>query len=291
MIKCIAIDLDGTLLNHNSKISDENLQSIKDAQHKGIEVVVATGRNYPDVVEIFKDTGVKTWIIGANGATIHTPEGQLFHHVPMNNQKAMQLLEWLETNDYYYEVFSDDYIYTRQKGRELLTIEIDQLCKANPDLDRQDLEKHTDVQYSQTGFYFISSYKELTISPINVYNILAFSFDRKKRDRGWEMFKEDKSVTLVTSGKYNFEFEHLLASKGHSLAKLTEHLSISLKETMAMGDSMNDLSMLNRVGYPIAMGNAREDVKKACIEITDTNENNGVANAINRFILKAQVTK
>ncbi|WP_445491176.1 Cof-type HAD-IIB family hydrolase [Niallia sp. 03133] len=290
-MKCIALDLDGTLLNHKSRISEENQQVIKEAQNNGIEVVVATGRNYLDVVELFKETGVKTWIIGANGATIHSPEGQLFHHVPMDRDKGIDILEWLETNDYYYEVFSDDYIYTPQRGKELIAIELDRLCTANPDLDREELEKYAKVQYGQTGFYYISSYKELAAMPINMYNILAFSFDQEKLDTGWEMFKDDLTVTLVTSGRFNFEFEHLLASKGHSLSILTEHLGISLNETMAMGDSMNDLSMLSKVGYPVAMGNAREDVKSICKETTDTNDNNGVAKAIKRLLHPLQSTK
>ncbi|MFT8321157.1 MAG: Cof-type HAD-IIB family hydrolase [Bacillus sp. (in: firmicutes)] len=284
MIKCITLDLDGTLLNHKSRISTENKQAIKEAQDHGIEVVVATGRNYPDVVELFKETGIKTWIIGANGATIHTPDGELFHHVAMKHEKGIELLAWLEDNDYYYEVFSDDYIYTPQKGKELIKIELDRLCTANPDLDRQELEKHAEVQYGQTGFYYISSYKDLVANPINIYNILAFSFDEKKLEKGWEMFKEDHTVTMVTSGRFNFEFEHLLASKGHSLTNLTGHLGISLEETMAMGDSMNDLSMLSKVGYPVAMGNARDDVKSICKEITDRNDNNGVAKAIHRVL-------
>ena len=104
MISCIVTDLDGTLLNHESKISPQNVESLKMAQEKGVEVIVATGRNYPDVIEIFKDTGLKTWIIAANGATIHDPEGNRFDHVPMDKQKAMKLLQWLEERDYYYEV-------------------------------------------------------------------------------------------------------------------------------------------------------------------------------------------
>lgn len=289
MIKCIALDLDGTLLNHENKISEVNLASIKRAQSKGIEVIVATGRNYPDVKEIFKETGLNTWIIAANGATIHDPNGKLFNQVAMEKPKALELLKWLEENDYYYEVFSDDYIYTPQKGRELISIELDRLATANPNIDIEELTKYAATQFGQTGFHFIQSYKKIEDPAINVYNILAFSFDQQKLATGWEIFKNDKSITLVTSGKYNFEFEHIDASKGKSLTKLTKELGIDLASTIAMGDSMNDLSMLSIVGYPIAMGNAREDVKAICMDIAETNDRNGVGNTINRMITKFEM--
>ncbi|WP_312094519.1 HAD family hydrolase [Niallia sp.] len=285
MITCIVTDLDGTLLNHESKISEQNLASLKKAQEKGVEVIVATGRNYPDVIDIFKDTGLKTWVIGANGATIHDPDGNRFDHLPMDKQKAMKLLQWLEERDYYYEIFSDNYLYSPQRGRQLIEIELDRLCTANPDINRADLEKHAVIQFSQTGFSFIDSYKEIENPAINVYNILAFSYDKQKLDAGWETFRCDSSITLVTSGTYNFEFEHKEASKGNALVKLANHLGIELKAILAMGDSMNDLSMLEKVGYPVAMGNAREDVKNAAIEIAETNDQHGVANTISRLVL------
>jgi len=287
MISCIVTDLDGTLLNHESKISPQNVESLKMAQEKGVEVIVATGRNYPDVIEIFKDTGLKTWIIAANGATIHDPEGNRFDHVPMDKQKAMKLLQWLEERDYYYEVFSNDYLYSPQRGRQLIEIELDRLCTANPEISRAELEKYAITQFSQTGFSYINSYKEIEMPTIDVYNILAFSFDKQKLDAGWETFKDDSSITLVTSGTYNFEFEHKDASKGNALVKLAKHLGISLKDILAMGDSMNDLSMLEKVGYPVAMGNAREDVKNASIEIAETNDEHGVANTVKRLVLSS----
>ena len=287
MISCIVTDLDGTLLNHESKISPQNVESLKMAQEKGVEVIVATGRNYPDVIEIFKDTGLKTWIIAANGATIHDPEGNRFDHVPMDKQKAMKLLQWLEERDYYYEVFSNDYLYSPQRGRQLIEIELDRLCTANPEISRAELEKHAITQFSQTGFSYINSYKEIEMPTIDIYNILAFSFDKQKLDAGWETFKDDPSITLVTSGTYNFEFEHKDASKGNALVKLAKHLGVQLKDILAMGDSMNDLSMLEKVGYPVAMGNAREDVKNASIEIAETNDEHGVANTVKRLVLSS----
>jgi Cof subfamily protein (haloacid dehalogenase superfamily) len=284
MTKLIAIDLDGTLLNSANKISAENLKAIKAAQKEGIEVVVATGRAHFDVVEIFKDTGVKTWIIAANGATIHNPEGVLFHSQPMENETAACVLQFLEQNHYYYEVFGRDAIYTPVSGRELLNIEIDRVESANPDADRAQLLQAAAKQYSQTGFRFVESYKDILNQTGEIYNILAFSFHQEKLDAGWEKFEDTENITLVTSAAHNFEIEHELASKGIALQKLSAHLGVELIDTAAIGDSMNDISMLEIAGKSIAMGNARPEIKAICKDITLTNDQDGVELAIKRMM-------
>ncbi|TDL83051.1 Cof-type HAD-IIB family hydrolase [Peribacillus frigoritolerans] len=284
MTKLIAIDLDGTLLNSENKISEENLKAIKAAQKEGIEVVVATGRAHFDVKEIFKDTGVKTWVIAANGATIHNPEGALFHSQPMEKDTAAEALQFLERNHYYYEVFGRDAIYTPQSGRELLNIEIDRIESANPDADRSQLLQAAEKQYSQTGFRFVESYMDILNQTEEIYNILAFSFHQEKLDAGWETFKDTENITLVTSAAHNFEIEHELASKGIALQKLSAHLAIELKDTAAIGDSMNDKSMLEIAGKSIAMGNARPEIKAICRDITLTNDQDGVELAIKRMM-------
>lgn len=280
MAKLIAIDLDGTLLNSNNKISHENMDAIIHAQQKGIEIVIATGRAHFDVKNIFKQTGLSTWIIAANGATIHTPKGELYHSQPINPIIAYDILKELEKTDYYYEVFSNDCIFTPQKGRELLQIELDRLMSANPHTEIEHLKHALEKQFSQTGFHYIKSYKEIMQQDVDIFNILAFSFHEEKLTRGWEKFGNMNDMTIVSSANHNFELEHKDASKGIALKKLTDKLGISLNDSIAMGDSMNDMSMLQIVGTSVAMGNALEEVKNSSNKITLTNDENGVAAVI-----------
>ncbi|WP_282033913.1 Cof-type HAD-IIB family hydrolase [Metabacillus indicus] len=282
MTKLIAIDLDGTLLNSENKVSAENLNALKIAQEKGIEVVIATGRAHFDVMEIFRNANVKTWVIAANGATIHQPDGTLFHSQPMEKEMAAEALQFLEENDYYYEVFGQNAIFTPQHGRELLSIEIDRIKSANPEADSAKLLHAASKQYSQSGFVFIENRNEILNE--DIYNILAFSFHQEKLDAGWEKFKDRENLTLVTSADHNFELEHKLASKGIALKKLAGHLGIDLAETAAIGDSMNDQSMLEAAGKSIAMGNARPEIKAICSDITLTNDQDGVELAIKRLM-------
>ncbi|MFC7061094.1 Cof-type HAD-IIB family hydrolase [Halobacillus seohaensis] len=283
-MKMIAIDLDGTLLNSESSISEENLEAIKQAQASGVEVVVATGRAEFDVREVFKKTGLSTWVIGANGATIHTPDGELFDSVPIAPNDAADILTWLDQEDFYYEVFSDTSILTPEKGRDLLNIELDRIRSANPKADMTKLEQALQKQFGQTGFEQVESYRDILQSGSPLYNILAFSFEEEKLEQGWRTFESYDNLTLVSSAMHNFELEHKHASKGLALEKLAIHLGHPLKDTGAVGDSPNDLSMLKVVGHRAAMGNARKVVIEACDVVTKSNDDHGVAHVIGQWL-------
>ncbi|GAA0437605.1 Cof-type HAD-IIB family hydrolase [Virgibacillus sp. AGTR] len=277
MTKLIAIDLDGTLLNENNKISIKNLEAITSAQSKGIEVVIATGRAHFDVQTLFKDTGINTWIIGANGATIHSPDGKLYRSKAIQKQDAVNILNWLEKEDYYYEVFSNHAIYTPQHGRELLAIEIDRMKSANPEINVDQLSDAANKQFSQTGFSFIRSYRDFIGQDLDVYNVLAFSFNKEKLEKGRNHFKNLANLSIVSSAEHNFELEHIDASKGNALSMLAEEFRIELSETAAIGDSFNDLSMLEIAGKSAAMGNAPQKIKNSCQVVTLPNTEDGVA--------------
>ena len=284
MVQLIAVDLDGTLLNNNSEISEKNLESIKFAKANGVEVVIATGRAHFDVQTIFKNTDIKTWIIGANGATIHKPNGELFHSEPINRHDAIDILSWLEKEEYYYEVFSNHSIYTPQNGRELLAIEMDRAISANPEVSPDQLKHAVNKQFGQNGISFINSYKDLLEKDMDFYNILAFSFSEEKLRKGWKNFEHAKDLTVVTSANHNFELEHKNASKGNALKILADTLTIDLSETAAIGDSFNDVSMLKIAGRSAAMGNAQVEIQELCHEVALSNAEDGVAHFIYSLI-------
>lgn len=193
-------------------------------------------------------------------------------------------MDWLEQEAYYYEIFSNDAIFTPQNGRELLAIEMDRVKSANPEASDEQLILAAEKQFSQSGFSFISSYKDLIHTDADIYNILAFSFDENKLQKGKAQFKDMIDVTMVTSAKHNFEFEHKNASKGIALEILAEKLGMDLADTAAVGDNFNDLSMLRIAGRSAAMGNAPEEIKHSCQEVTLANMDDGVAHFINSLL-------
>ncbi|UPV78751.1 Cof-type HAD-IIB family hydrolase [Bacillus rugosus] len=285
-MKLIAIDLDGTLLNSRHQVSLENENALRQAQRDGIEVVVSTGRAHFDVESIFKPLGIKTWVISANGAVIHDPDGRLYHQETIDKQRAYDILSWLESENYYYEVFTESAIYTSQNGKELLDVELDRFRSANPKADLSVLMQAAEVQYSQSGFSYIDSFHELfeADQQIDFYNILGFSFFKEKLEAGWNRYEHAEDLTLVSSAEHNFELSARKASKGQALERLAERLNIPIEETAAVGDSLNDKSMLEAAGKGVAMGNAREDIKAMADAVTLTNDEHGVAHMIKNLL-------
>ena len=281
MIKLIAIDLDGTLLNTDSQISPENADAIRFAQNSGIHVVIATGRAHADVRAICKKAGLVTPVIAANGATTHDENERKLESIPMDRNIAVKALEWLEANEYYYEVLTDQAIYSPNEGHQLMSIEIDRALSANPEESMDRLLRLAEKQYEQTGIVRIPSYRNIPESA-EIYNILSLSFDTEKLEQGRSQFRNDKNVAMVISADHNFEVEHPEASKGNALSKLASRLGVSMKDTMAIGDSFNDVSMLSMAYHSVAMGNANPAIKEITKEVTLKNTEHGVAYAIER---------
>ena len=275
MVKLIAIDLDGTLLNDETEISRRNIEAILAAKQKGIEVVVATGRANFDAGAIFKEFGLNPWIIATNGATIHRPDGSLFRSFPLDKKRAIEMLSQLEKDQFYYEAFVENRICAPQYGESLLFDELENLSGLETEVNV--MRRGIEIQFGQSGFTFIPSYQELLDTKYEIYNILAISYNEEKLQNGWDRFQGDPTITMVQSGKYNFHLQHVQASKGNALKMLAEELHIDLANTAAIGDNHNDISMLQLVGRSAAMGNADQKVKDACDEVTLSHNEDGVA--------------
>lgn len=284
MIQLIAIDLDGTLLTSNSEITSLSAEAIHRALNKGVEIVIATGRGHFDVRNLLKKWSVSPWIIGANGATIHKPDGAPFRTFPLKRSRAIEIIRWLENNHFYYEVFSEHAIYTPIKGRELIEIELDRLERhCSPRMIKE--FRHSAVeQFKQFGFEYVRDYQEIEKIKQPVYNILAFSFDDKKLENGRRYFSTKNGIHVGDSGYHNFEIGDLHASKGNSLSILAHHLNINLENVAVIGDSANDLSMMKLAGVSVAMENASEEIKEICTMKTASHDEEGVAKTINLLL-------
>ena len=284
MVKLIAIDLDGTLLDKGKYISDKNIEAIRFAQKRGIEVVIATGRANFDAQNILKESDINPWIIGTNGATIHDPRGELFYSVPLNQQTASHMLNILEDEFLYYEAFIDHQICAPNYGKELLFQEIDQLMSKTSHMDKSLLKLEIEIQFGQSGFTIIDSYRNLLEQDKDIYNILAISFDEEKLQKGWTKFVDVPNVTIVQSGKNNFHLQHEQASKGNALEILAKQFNVDLVDTAAVGDNYNDLPMLQIAGRSAAMGNADQEIKDVCDVVTLSNDKDGVAHFIHSLL-------
>jgi Cof subfamily protein (haloacid dehalogenase superfamily) len=280
----IAIDLDGTLLNNENEISEENIKAIKFAQDNGIEVVISTGRAHFDVQKICVSSGISPIVIGTNGATIHSKNGKCISSITVPKHHVESILSWLHEGNYYYEVFTDQSIYCIKGRREQFQNEIDRLKKTDLDNEMRELVEVAKRQFDQFGYVMVDHYNEIVQQPGEVYNILACSFDKKKLTEAWNKYNECNELMVVSSADHNIEITSRSASKGLALEKLVFLMNGTLEQSMAIGDSNNDLSMFEKVRYSVAMGNAKDDIKAMCTMTTLSNDENGVAHAIYRFI-------
>jgi Cof subfamily protein (haloacid dehalogenase superfamily) len=280
MIKCIATDMDGTLLNSRQKISEENKQAILKAQAQGIEVVVATGRSYQEARFVLNEAEIDCPVIGVNGAEVRSIEGEVISTNPIDKDSARMAAEKLTEKDIYFEVYTDKGTFTTDFQKAVSTL-VDIVVSANPEVDREKIAAAAEVRVSEGLVYEIEDYEQLFTNPDHqIYKLLAFSVDSDRRQAAARSLEELANLAISSSGFDNIEITHKQAQKGIALEQFVNSRGIDLSETMAIGDNYNDVSMLERVGRAVAMGNAGFEIKSLCDVITDTNDENGVGKAI-----------
>ncbi|CAH0318995.1 Phosphatase YwpJ [Peribacillus simplex] len=188
-------------------------------------------------------------------------------------------------------MFTDKAIYTLKKGREHFHNEIKSLKNADLNTDMKELVEVAERQFDQFGYVLVENYHDILKQEEEFYNILACSFDKKKLEEAWNQFKKFDELMVVSSADHNIEITSKRASKGMALEKLAFLMNGSLDQAMAIGDSNNDLSMFQKVGYSVAMGNAKDVIKAVCTTTTLKNDENGVAYAIYRYMENFEVQK
>ncbi|WP_434752444.1 Cof-type HAD-IIB family hydrolase [Paenibacillus amylolyticus] len=282
-MKLFATDLDGTLLNRDSQISRENADAIQRAQQAGMKVTIATGRVYSDVVAISHQGGIKTPIIGSNGATIHDENGERLFHLPLERETAASVMQWLEDEHIYYEASTQMGIYAAISTHETMLAELERVLGSKPGEDIERMIHSIKKHYDKKDYHRVNSHLEIPAEAC-IYNIMAFSMNPEKVQRGREYFSSRTDVAMVVSFEHNFEMQHPDVSKGNALTKLAEHLNISMKDTAAIGDNFNDVSMLQMAGLGIAMGNAEPEIRAMAQTITRTNVEHGVAHTIHSLL-------
>lgn len=281
-MKLIAIDLDGTLLGRQDQISRKNATAIKRAQALGVEVAIATGRTYREAVDFCRQAGITAHVISSNGALVHSQAGRKLLAVTIDKQTTAHIVSWLEENRYYYEVSAEGAIWSPEYGRQWLEQEIQQFEQSNPLQDLSQLRSEAGKIYR--SIKLVDRYQQILEKNDSYYKVYVFAANAMRVKAGYAKFGDSEDLTVVSSMDHNFELMNRAASKGNGLKTLAETLGISVDRAVAIGDSYNDVSMFEAAGFSVAMGNARADIKKNCNMVTDTNENHGVANAVEHLM-------
>ncbi len=267
MIKIIAIDLDGTLFDHKKNISLENKMAIQEAKQKGCKVVIATGRPILGVLPVLKElnlTSNEDYVITYNGAIVfNVGTKEIIFSSTINGKTVKELYQESLRLGLNFHAF--------RKNEELIT------PKHNPYTDIESKINHIpdqiyDIMQIKDTDEFLKAM--LVDSEENLNNNIPF-IDKKFQTQ----------YSMVRSSKIFLEFLNKNTNKGFALQALANHLNIDIKDTMAIGDAGNDLPMIITSGIGVAMENAFEEVKQKADDITSSNEENGVAKAIYKFII------
>jgi Cof subfamily protein (haloacid dehalogenase superfamily) len=257
-VRAIFIDMDGTLLKASNNISHRNIDAIKRLMNQGIKVFLATGRHYEVTAPYHKEIGLSTPMICLNGAAIHDPEtGRAIQMktVQLNEQRFHHLTAEKSCNVI---IHTANGLYCKETNEE-----IDYWTKVGqiPPLYLGDLR--------QANYQDVLKYSVRTGAPCPELSAL---------------FKNEAEVIDWNDG---FELVAPFVSKWSAIKSLLSDFRISPDEVVAIGDGPNDIEMLRRVGTGVAMGNAGEKVKAAADFITGHHENDGLAEFIERYLLKS----
>ena len=285
MIKLIASDMDGTLLNHNHKIPKENVELINYAKNQGIEFIVATGRAYYEALPALNEENINCDVISFNGGIVYDKNGNIISITPMLPKDLYYTIEILKSFDISYQLYTKNTIYTKSIETDINAyIDLIRSNGYDPDVEhlRAEAQQKLDVGYI-TEVENIELYlNEKENPPIK---IIAISNDISKLESAAKLLSENTSISVTSSGANNIEIMHKNATKGEALKEIAKIYGINLENAVAIGDNLNDQAMLDIVGYSVAMKNGNTILKEQAKYVTEkTNSEGGVADTIFKLI-------
>ncbi len=276
-IKLVALDLDGTLFDNSSRISKRNLMAIRSITDKGIHVVISTGRPFEGIpFDQIKGTGIN-YAITANGSGIYEiSTGKCLYENAMDEELVTPILNFLLTRDIHMDAFIGGKGYT-----PIQCVETAQKLTVPSSIKNYIITTRTRLD---NILQFIHE-NQLKVQKMTLNFYPAADGTLIDRETVRKFLVSNPSITTVCGGYNNLEFTRADANKGVGLRKLAEILGVNPDATMAIGDTENDLAIIEAAGIGVAMGNATDAVKARADYVTTTNTKDGVAAAIEHFIL------
>ncbi|WP_102347378.1 Cof-type HAD-IIB family hydrolase [Bacillus sp. Marseille-P3661] len=260
----IALDLDGTLLTDEKTISDRTLKTIQEVRHRGHVVMISTGRPFRASQIYYQQLQLDTPIVNFNGAHIHHPKDETWgnYHSPMDLDVAKQIIDTCNKFNIYNilaEIKDDVYIhYYDETIMEIVSM-------GNPLIQTGSLADT--LKFDPTSILIHPNKNDVETIRHYLSKELGTLIDHRKWGAPWHV------IEVVKSG----------INKAVGVSKVADSFNIPPERIIAFGDEDNDLEMLEFAGYGVAMGNAIEEVKSIANEITETNEEDGLAAYLEEF--------
>lgn len=273
-IKLIAVDMDGTLLNSHKKLTEATLKTLQKTVDRGIWIVPSTGRMVQGLPEYIKILPGLRYIIAINGGNVWDLEENIsIFDANIPYEQAMEVIELVQKYDAVNECYCNNEALMSKVSYDLIDYHIPDSLAAVVKGNRKAVDDYVGLMRRKRA---------------DVQKIQLFFHDNDKRLAAIrELEKTFPKLSLTCSQTYNIELNAATANKGNALKILCRHLNIDIQNTMAFGDGGNDKPMLLAAGYAVAMANGTDEIKTVADYVTQSNEEDGVARAIEKLILEA----
>ncbi len=270
--KLIASDLDGTLFNTKGEISKQNYDAIKTLYEMGVFFVPTSGRSYGEMPAVLKENPYIRYYIGSDGSTIYDKQTNITHSISLPRKLSHFVLDKFFQYSVNMMFHADNQSYV--------------------DGDRHTVEDYKAYNYSENWVDFvfdtnvpIKNFKEIAYEK-DVESLVVFFKNYDDLLICKEYFAAHPDLLVAQSNKYNLEVFWKNAGKGNAVLKLAEILGVAPKETIAVGDSTNDFTMVQAAGLGLAMDNAVDELKAVADTVICSNDQHSVQYILEHYIKK-----
>lgn len=277
-IKLIAMDMDGTLLASDKSVPDENIRALRACEARGIKAVLASGRAFESIRQLAKAMGLSSPIISANGARVdESPNGPPLMVEVFERDLAERVYQMLMDDGVFFVIYAPGVMYqSNLTGYE----------DGNRGLNRGVLRAGREFT-NPADIEVVRDWQRIKNEGLQTaMKFVLFSKDIARLRRMHAAF-EPMGLYMSNSDDESLEVMMPGAGKGRALEFMIEHYGLAKDQVMAFGDYVNDRTMLEAAGYPVAMGNAIDALKQIAWTVAPTNDEAGIAWVINRYILEA----
>lgn len=288
MYKLAAVDLDGTMLNSYGIVTENTKNVIKNTIKKGTDVIIASGRPIDSIQSIAKDIGSNNYFIAGNGALIYDiKQNKVIYEKYMSKQKVLEIIKLCEENSISYNVYTDKTILATALKYNVLYYHKENLKKEE--------SKKTNISIVENMYDCVKNMKEekfLKITICDDSKTIFNSIIRKLKNISDIEVLDVSHISrkIIKQGTEEFPIEYYYTEvslkdvdKWNALEYLIQKLDINKEEVITIGDNINDKKMIENAGLGIAMRHSTPVVTDICDYITDSNNDEGVAKALEKF--------